>query len=176
MNNKLEDVQKVTLWMNLRYYLKIFWETLRTTSHFSKDSCYPGWYLNQASAEYKSQALLLRLTGFIMLVLNTVSFQEMYQPILHNLALMPPIVRGRDSLMFALPKCLTHIRVYNVTVKHNKFSLRYFIYILYYIILYYIILYYIILYYIIYNLCIHMYINYLNENLLCLTVTLHTLR
>jgi len=77
--------------MNLRYYLEIFWKTLRTTTgHLSEDSCYSGWYLNQASPECKSQALLLILTGFIMLVLSIVSFQEMYQQILHNLALMPP--------------------------------------------------------------------------------------
>ena len=30
--------------------------------------------------------------------------------------------------MFAIPKCLTHIRIYNVTVKHNKFSLSQFTY------------------------------------------------
>lgn len=91
MNHELKDIQKVTLWMNLRYYLEIFCETLRlTTGHLSEDSCYPGWYLNQASPEYKSQALLFLLTGFIMLDLSIVSFQEMYQQILHNLALMPP--------------------------------------------------------------------------------------
>jgi hypothetical protein len=74
-----------------KYYLEIFWETLRTTAgHLSENSCYPGRYLNQASSEYKSQALLFRLTGFIMLVLSIVSFQEMYQQIPHNLALMPP--------------------------------------------------------------------------------------
>jgi hypothetical protein len=77
--------------MNLRYYLEIFWETLRTTTgHLSEDSCYPGWYMNQASPEYKSQALLLMLTGFNMQVLSIVSFQEMCQQILHNLALMSP--------------------------------------------------------------------------------------
>jgi hypothetical protein len=50
VNHKLEDVQKVALWVNLRYFLENYWETLRTTTgHLSEDSCYPGWYLNQAS-------------------------------------------------------------------------------------------------------------------------------